>query len=112
MTVTCPNCKGEIDSGVNFCPHRGYKIGLKNQPLSSGQKIKIYLISFVLSPLGLFWFFKYFTDEKQENKRVAYISLILTLIPLIFMLISGRKIMDSLSGSIQNELDVYSEFGL
>jgi len=79
------------------------------------KEIKIYLVSFFLSPLGFLWFFKYFRSAELKDRKIAYISLILTLIPLVLMLVIGNKLV-SLSSGIMEEykknLDAYSELGL
>ena len=65
--------------------------------------------------MGLIWFFKYFRDDKLENKKVAYTSLIITLVPLILLLVIGGRYISSFSSIIetyQSNLDVYSELGL
>lgn len=47
-------------------------------PLSNGQKFRIYVLSFVLTPMGLYWFFKNFRSPIPGNRKAGYIALILT----------------------------------
>jgi uncharacterized membrane protein YvbJ len=115
MSVICTSCKKEFDESSNFCPHCGKKSEAADVALTSAQRIKIYLASFFLSPFGLIWFFKYFRDEKKENKTVAYTSLVITLIPLILLFFVGRAYISSFSSVIdmyKSNLNVYSELGL
>jgi len=115
MTVTCPSCKKEIDDSVNFCPNCGQEFILEKKALSPVKKRRIYLASFFLSPLGLIWFFKYFRSDEKENKKVAYIALVLTLLPLIFTLIVSKKyisVMSTTMGTYKDNMGVYSELGL
>lgn len=115
MNVPCPSCKKEVTAGVSFCSYCGHKLNPRGVVLTSTQKIRIYLISFFLSPLGLIWFFKYFRSDKLENRKVAYTSLIITLVPLVLILVIGSKYINSFSSVIEmyeTNLDVYSELGL
>jgi len=115
MNVICPNCKREIDDSAKFCPLCGQDLGLAATTLSSSKKIRLYLASFFLSPLGLFWFFKYFKSDETENRYVAYTCLIITLLPLIATVVIGSKYIDALSSSVElynTNLDAYSKLGL
>lgn len=114
MSILCPSCKKEIDDSDNFCPHCGHKSDLANVALTSTQKRRIYIASFFLTPFGLYWFFKYFRDDKPENRKAAYISLIFTIVPLVLLVIIIGKYINSLSGVIdmyETNLEVYSELG-
>ena len=116
MNIICPNCKKEIDDSAKFCPLCGQELSLAGTTtLSSSKKIKIYLASFFLSPLGLFWFFKYFKSDETENRYVAYTCLIITLLPLITTAVIGSKYIGALSSSMElynTNLDAYSKLGL
>jgi uncharacterized membrane protein YvbJ len=115
VNALCPNCKKEMDDGNNFCPHCGHKSDTTKMALTSTQRRRIYLASFFLTPLGLYWFFKYFRDDKPENRKVAYISLIFTFVPLILIVVTIGKYVNSLSGVIdayETNLEVYSELGI
>ena len=115
MNVLCPKCQKEIDADVNFCPYCGSNLNPKRKILTSIQKIKIYLGSFFLSPFGLIWFFKYFRDEEPENKKTAYVSLVITLVSLVFILITLSKYINSLSSIMEmynTDLGTYSNLGL
>ena len=115
MNTLCPNCKKEIDSDSNFCPYCGHKSDTTKAALTSTQKRRIYIASFFLTPFGLFWFFKYFRDDKPENRKAAYISLIFTFVPLILIVVTMGKYINSLSSVIdayETNLEVYSELGL
>jgi hypothetical protein len=78
MNPKCPTCDKEIKIGDIFCPHCGIKLPTSNVPLTLWQKIKIYSITVLLAPLGMYWFFKYIKSEDQEKRKVAIYVLCLT----------------------------------
>lgn len=91
MNQNCPFCNKEISPTDVFCPHCGNKLPDKKLPFSTAQRIKIYLVSVFLAPLGLYWFFKYFRNEDPEKKKVAYVALYITIFMIIvsFFLVSS-----------------------
>ena len=112
--MICPNCNKEISEGVKFCPNCGKEIIFSSTPLSSSKKVKIYLASFFLSPLGLYWFFKYFRNEELGNRKVAYLALVVTLLPLIASLVVGGRYITAITNSMDTykyNLDAYTELG-
>ena len=114
MKMLCPKCNREIDDIVRFCPNCGTQIDLEGSVISTGKKVKIYLVSFFLTPLGLIWFFKYIKSSESESVKVAYTSLIITLIPLIYMIIIVSKYTSVFTGDFgifKSTIDVYSELG-
>jgi len=76
---TCPFCKQDIASADIFCPKCGKRLSESASPMTMGQKIRIYLASFFLAPLGLIWFFKYIRNPDKEKRSVALISLYITI---------------------------------
>lgn len=85
VNLNCPFCNKEIRSTDVFCPTCGKKLPDKNLPFSTAQKIKIYLVSVILAPLGLYWFFKYFRSEDQKKRKVAFFALYLTIFTIVVL---------------------------
>jgi len=102
MKEECPFCHKKIDIGSKFCPSCGNKIVDMNLPLSIGQKIKIYILSVILAPLGLYWFFKYFRNDSSDKKQVAFISLLITIVMIIILLVLNLYFIKTLRIYTQN----------
>ena len=83
MDLTCPVCTKEIHLGDVFCPHCGARLPEKNVPLTLWQKIKIFLVTVLLAPFGLYWFFKLRKSEDPVRKKIAYVVLYLTIVVLL-----------------------------
>ena len=83
LSEKCKNCGRELKEDSNFCPFCGRSINEKSTKLTGWQQIKIYVGSILLAPFSLYWFFKYFRDP--ENKVVAYVSLIITLVTFYYV---------------------------
>lgn len=70
--------------------------------LSTWATVKIYVGSVLLSPFSLYWFFKYFRDG--ENKRVAYISLFITVVSFV----AGAVVVGEYAKVLSNYTQVYN----
>lgn len=85
-----------------FCPQCGAKIIKTDSQLNIGQKIKIYSISVIFAPFGLYWFFKYYRSAEKSKRQLAYIVLCITIVVVVFSVVTGvytlkafRSYMDS-----------------
>ena len=78
------------------------------------QKLKIYFVSFFLTPFGLYWFFKYFKHEDPAYKKEGYMALFLTLFALGLSYFIVAKYMQVYSGYLdlyKDNMDVYRQMG-
>lgn len=102
----CPFCGKPVNPSLPFCPYCGNKLSLASGPLSVMQQVKIYAVSALLAPLGLYYFFKYFRNEDQQKKKIAYIALILTIVTgviLIYTSLNFISTMDRYTNQYQTE---------
>ena len=87
MKEKCPYCSAEIDLTDKFCPNCGKKLPDKDMPFPTTQKLKIYFLSIVLAPFGLYWFFKYFRNENENKRKVAFNVLYISIVMIIVLFI-------------------------
>jgi uncharacterized BrkB/YihY/UPF0761 family membrane protein len=106
--LNCPFCNKEIRPTDTYCPNCGTKLPDVDLPFSTKQKIKIYLISVFLAPLGLYWFFKYFKNEDTDKRRTAFIALYIT----IFMLLTSGAVIYYYYLQIPRYMEMYNYSGL
>ena len=107
----CPFCSEPVNLSLPFCPYCGNKLSKSDGSVSIAQQIKIYAISALLAPFGLYYFFKYFRNSDQQKKKIAYIALIITAVTgiiLISISLSFVSAVDSYTGQYQME---YQNFG-
>lgn len=82
--------------------------------MSKWQKIKVYLISFILTPFGIYWFIKYFRSEDQEKKKLGYTALFLTIFALALSYFVIYKYLQTYSNYFdlyRSNMDVYKQLG-
>jgi len=89
MITTCPTCGKNVNPEDIFCAQCGTKLLDRNCPVHTNQKIRIYVLSFLVAPFGLYWFFKFYNDDNPYKKGVAKNVLWITVIAVVFMIISG-----------------------
>jgi len=103
----CPFCNNKIEPYDKFCSKCGNEIPKSTVPLSTFQKIKIYTLCVLLAPFGIYWFFKYFKNEDPEKKKVAYISLFITILMLIVLVVVNLyfvKALEQYVGSYESSI--------
>jgi uncharacterized membrane protein YvbJ len=97
----CPFCKKEISPNDVYCSGCGNKLPDREAPFTTTQKIKMYFLSIVLAPFGLYWFFKYFKDPNTEKKKVAYSILYISIFMVVVLVIVNYFFIKSLTNSIE-----------
>ena len=102
----CPHCGNQITPLDIFCPVCG--TFLKDEPISLGKQIWVYLVSFFLPPFGLIWVKKYLKSPHESNRRAGWIIITLTIVSLIVSLWVGF----GLISSVQTQINSYSSLGL
>lgn len=80
--LNCPNCKQNISIEAYFCPNCGKKLKDKPQSTTIGRQLFIYLLSFLLPPLGLWPGIKYLKQKDNKSRMVGIIAILLTVISI------------------------------
>lgn len=65
------------------------------------------MLSFLLAPFGLYWFFKYNKEDDIEKKLVAKRVLWITIAAIIFVLFSGVLAANTYSKLLTNYTRIY-----
>ncbi len=103
MKEKCAFCNSEIDLTDKFCPNCGKKLPERNLSFSTPQKVKMYLLSVLLAPFGLYWFFKFFKNENKEKRKVAFNILYISIVMILLLLVINFYFIKAL----QNYVDSY-----
>ena len=104
VTTKCSFCNKPIMPTDLFCPSCGNKLNVET-PLTMGQKIKIYVASVLLAPLGFIWFFKYYKSSDEEKRKTAYASLIITIVMVLVLITINVAFINS----VKSYLDLYKQ---
>lgn len=57
----------------------------REESVPSAQKMRAYLVSLLFPPFGLYYFVKFIIQDNAQAKRLAWTSLALTIIAIIFV---------------------------
>jgi len=78
-----------------------------------GKELLIYVMTFVFVPFGLIWFFKYIKSSDGVKKRIAYLTLTITVVATVITVAVTYSYVKSVQSYIQsNNLDQFTELGL
>ncbi|MCL4400176.1 zinc ribbon domain-containing protein [Patescibacteria group bacterium] len=102
---SCPFCGTEAPPGAEFCPHCGKKLKTEKPSTSVSKQVLIYLVSFLLPPLGLVWTFKYLKQDDIKSKRIGWISIILTLAGIVITIFVMNDILSGLNNYLNSQLN-------
>lgn len=103
----CPTCGSITAPDDAFCSRCGVKLN-RVFSIGLGKQIWIYFVSFFLPPLGLIWVWKYFRMDSALAKKVAWISLALTIVSIVLTVWATGAFFQT----IQNQMNSYSNVGL
>lgn len=91
----CSKCKAPVQPEFYFCPQCGKSLKPKPISTSLANQIVAYAVSLLLPPLGLYYTYKYFKLHTNSGKIIAWITIILTVLSLIWSLILFKDILDA-----------------
>jgi len=110
--TNCPKCHAIISSGSNYCSNCGVPVSDKALHISIGRQLWIYFVSICLPPLGLGYTFKYIVSPSSQNKRVAIIAAILTIVSIVLTIWATMGLINSLQTQLNSQLNSYPGMGL
>lgn len=104
MKYTCKYCGKDILPESQFCMHCGKENIPDPSRIQTLSAFRVYLMSVLLAPIGLYWFFKYRNSENLPDKKLAYAALYITIAVLLFSFIASSYVINSFSG-IMSDFD-------
>jgi len=110
--LICPKCQNSNGAADFFCRVCGYK--LRGKPLSTSllKQLSVYLISFLLPPLGLVPAIKYLRQGESKSKQIGIIAIILTVISMIISIRLLLNFMDTFNNILNGQLGTYENLFL
>lgn len=87
--ILCPTCRKTLPIDSFFCSYCGAKIREVKINTSISKQIIIYLVSFFLAPFGLGYAVKYIKQADPKAKNIGMVSIVLTILAVVFMLWFG-----------------------
>ena len=107
LQVNCPKCKRNILSSDYFCPNCGKKI--KDKPLSVtvGRQILVYLLSFLLPPLGLWPAVKYLKQKDEKSRIIGFVAITITIISIAITVWFTLSFLDTFNRQLNSSLNLY-----
>jgi uncharacterized membrane protein YvbJ len=87
-----------------FCSKCGKKLREKPQPVTVGRQILIYLLSFLLPPLGLWPAVKYLRQKDGKSKAIGYVAVVLTVIATVIAIWTSLVFMDYFNRQLNTSL--------
>jgi len=109
--LSCPVCHATLPPNSYYCFNCGKK--LQDNPLTLINKVKIYAISVLVPPFGLWYLYKYSKFNDAATKKVGKVAGIVTIISLIVTVWSVIALTKALTIMVNRQLDqTYSQYGL
>lgn len=102
--ATCRKCNLPVLANFYFCPNCGYALRPKPLSISAGKQIGIYLLSFLLPPLGVWPGIKYLMQKDPKAKIVGAVAILLTIISIVVTLYYANILMKQLTTQLNAQL--------
>jgi hypothetical protein len=77
--IICPSCCAPMLSSANFCSNCGKALRALPPATSVPRQILVYLVSFFLAPLGLWYAWKYLRQDDRKSKIIGTVAIALTI---------------------------------
>jgi len=107
LQVNCPNCKQNILSSDYFCPNCGKKIKEKSLSVTVGRQILVYLLSFLLPPLGLWPAVKYLKQKDEKSRIIGFVAITITIISIAITVWLTLSFLDTFNQQLNSNLNLY-----
>jgi hypothetical protein len=91
VPISCRYCKAGISPEDFFCPNCGKQLKVKPSSTGLWKQIGVYLLSFLLPPLGLWPGIKYLRQPDRKAKLIGFVAILLTItsIALSFWIVAA-----------------------
>jgi hypothetical protein len=96
----CKFCGRPLKEVGVFCQWCGKRLSWKDEKISSLTQVMVYLVAFLLPPLGLGWAWKYYRMETGQGKKVAAVIVVLTAVSIVISLLLFGKLINMVNESM------------
>lgn len=99
--IVCPFCRAPIPlASAKYCPYCGKRLSATGT--SAVDQIKVYAVSALLPPLGLWYTYQYLRRTDPAARRIGWIATALTVVSLIIAIWIGKATMDAFNQAMQS----------
>lgn len=109
---TCPKCQLPVLANFYFCPNCGKSLRPKPLSVTVGKQIGVYLLSFLLPPLGLWPGIKYLRQSDDKAKIVGLVAIVLTILSIGISIYYFGVLMKTINQTINSQLNLPQAGGL
>lgn len=104
QSTVCPTCHVQVKINDYFCFNCGASLKQKPPSVSSLSQISVYAKSLLLPPLGVIIGLRYLRQKDNSSKIVGIVAILITIIPLIFMIITTIKLTKFINTQVDQQL--------
>jgi hypothetical protein len=95
--IVCSSCNAQMTPFANFCPNCGKSLRAKPPGTSVPRQIIVYMISFFLAPLGLWYAWKYLKQDDRTSKIIGTAAIALTIAAVAVTIWTTAELFSSVS---------------
>lgn len=104
-STICSKCHTEVKPTDYYCFNCGVNLRPVPPSTSFERQIMLYLGSFFLPPMGLFWSIKYLKQPNLKSRIVGLISIVLTLISLLITYLLLKNVADAVNSQMSSQVN-------
>jgi hypothetical protein len=95
--MDCPACNASVPSSANYCLNCGKRLRTIPPATSVLKQTVVYLVSFFLAPLGLWYAWKYLKQEDNKSRAIGVVAIVLTVISVAITVWTTARLFNSAS---------------
>lgn len=104
---SCSTCHQPVQESDFFCANCGAKLKEPAPSMTLMSQVILYAGSVFIPPMGIFWSRKYFRYPDSKARKIGMIAVALTLVSLLFTIVTTLQVVNSLNAQLNSQLDVY-----
>ncbi len=112
IPTVCPSCQTLNDPINKFCSNCGKQLLESALSTTPSKQVVMYLISFFLAPLGLWWAQKYIRSNNPKAKKIGWVCVILTVLSILLSIVIVGSIAGSVNSQLHTNIDQYKDLGI
>jgi hypothetical protein len=102
----CPKCRSVILPNTNFCPSCGFKVKDPAVVMTLTKQVGLYLVSFLLPPLGLWPGIKYLKNPDEKIRHVGLIAIFLTVFSIIISIWAYVGFIKTINKTLNQQINI------
>jgi hypothetical protein len=104
----CPRCHTQVRPTDYYCFNCGFNLHPAPPSLGTAKIIILFLKSFLIPPLGLWYALPYLKNEETKSKIIGIVAIILTFLSLYIAVKLTQNLINTVNQQVDQTMSLYN----